>query len=181
MGVSLDGTGASGLTCRRVPAGDAADEQERHSGALPAAGPQRAAPADRQPGREGDPQLRPGGDRGPGRAGAAGVLDLPVLDPATAVSAAAAAEVEVLDSRRLGCGVDARAAVGTAGHGRGARLRLAGGWTPRRWSGSASRWSRSGRVSRARSWPIPGGSPSGSWWKAAAGSPTTPLFAPGRS
>ena len=46
-------------------------------------------------------QLRACGECGPGWAGAAGVLDLAV-DPAQAVAAAAGAEVEVLDARRLG-------------------------------------------------------------------------------
>src|SRR5512142_2950720 len=66
------------LACRRVLAGDAAAEQGRHRGVVPAAGAQRAAPGDRQSGREGDPQLRRRGPRGPGRAGPAGRVDLPV-------------------------------------------------------------------------------------------------------
>ncbi len=79
------------LTCRRVPAGDAAEEQGRHRGALPAAGAQRAASrSDRHPGREGDPQLRAGRQGGPGGAGPAGVVDLAVPGPGRARSAAAA-------------------------------------------------------------------------------------------
>ena len=67
-----------GLTCRRVPAGVPAAEQRRHRGVVPAAGAQRTAPADRQPGRQGDPQLRPGGPGGPGGTAAAGRLHQPV-------------------------------------------------------------------------------------------------------
>ena len=48
------------LRCRRVLAGDAADQPGRLGGELSAAGAQRAAPGQREPGREGDPQLRAG-------------------------------------------------------------------------------------------------------------------------
>src|SRR6266496_3970070 len=70
--------------------------------------------------------------------------------------------------RWTGCGS------GWASARRCARWRLAAGWTSTRWSGFASRWSRSGPASRARSWPAPAGSPSGSRWRAARGSPRTP-------
>jgi hypothetical protein len=81
LGASLDRCWISGLTGGHVPPGDAAHQPGRLGGVVSAAGAQRAPPADRQPDREGDPQLRPGGERRPGRVGPAGELDLPVPDP----------------------------------------------------------------------------------------------------
>jgi hypothetical protein len=49
------------LACRRVLARDAADQPGRLGGVVSAVGAQPAAPGQRQPGREGDPQLRAGG------------------------------------------------------------------------------------------------------------------------
>ena len=92
---------------RRVLAGDAADQPGRLGGELPAVGAQRAAPGQREPGREGDPQLRAGGQGRPGRAGPVGVVDLAVPDPGAGCDrdgrgAGTGGGVEVLDSRRLG-------------------------------------------------------------------------------
>ena len=71
------------LSCRRVLAGDAADQPGRLGGELSAAGAQRTAPGQWEPGREGDPQLRAGGQGRPGCAGPAGLVDLAVPDPGT--------------------------------------------------------------------------------------------------
>ena len=93
------------MGCRRVLTGDAADQPGRLGGELSAAGAQRAAPGQREPGREGDPQLRAGGPGRPGRAGPVGVVDLAVPDPGAGRGRdgrARGGEVEVLDSRRLG-------------------------------------------------------------------------------
>src|SRR5665811_559897 len=68
-GVSLDTGHDLVISCRHVPAGDAADEPGRVGGVLPAARAQRTAPGYGDPGGEGDPQLRPGRHRGPGRSG----------------------------------------------------------------------------------------------------------------
>ena len=68
-------------SCRRVLTGDAADQPGRLGGELSAVGAQRAAPGQREPGREGDPQLRAGGSGGPGGAGPARLIDLAVPEP----------------------------------------------------------------------------------------------------
>ena len=91
------------LSCRRVLAGDPADEPGRLGGVVSAVGAQRAAPGQRQPGREGDPQLRAGGQGRPGRAGPVGVIDLAVPHPGAGRRRGdGRGQVEVLDSRRLG-------------------------------------------------------------------------------
>ena len=109
------------LWCRCVPAGDASGRT----------GTARWCPicswrttnGTRSPGcpvGEGDPQLRAGRHGRPRRAGPAGVLDLAVPRPRSRpIAAAAGGEVEVLDSRRLGGGVDAGPAVGAARDRRG--------------------------------------------------------------
>jgi hypothetical protein len=60
-----------------------------------------STPADRELGRQGDPQLRgrPGRPRG---AGPAGGVDLPVVTPEQAAAAARGGEVEIVASRWLG-------------------------------------------------------------------------------
>ena len=123
------------LSCRRVLAGDPADEPGRLGGVVSAVGAQRAAPGQRQPGREGDPQLRAGGQGRPGRAGPVGVIDLAVPHPGAGRRRG--------DGRRTGRGprlpaagrgVDIGSAVGTARDrrrtatgGRRAPLRQRGG------------------------------------------------------
>jgi hypothetical protein len=96
------------------------------------------------------------------------------LTPEQALTAAAGAEVEVLDSRRLGGAwtldrVWERLGIGAAIRRVADRRRLDG----RPPNVCCSPWSRSARWSRARSWRGPGGSPSGSRSRAAPGSPTT--------
>ena len=91
------------LSCRRVLAGDPADEPGRLGGVVSAVGAQRAAPGQRQPGREGDPQLRQADKVD--RAGLARLVSSisRFLTPEQAAAAATAGgQVEVLDSRRLG-------------------------------------------------------------------------------
>ena len=106
----------------------------------------------------------------PGRAGPVGVVDLAVPDPgagrhrdATAGAGEPGGGVEVLDSRRLGAAwtldrIWERLGIGAAIRRVAAGRRLDG----ERSSGWCSHSSRSGRASRARSWPRPAGSPSGS-------------------
>src|SRR6266511_4877830 len=76
-GVSLDIAAGRVLGCRCVLAGGAAAEPGRVDGVVPAVGAQPAAPDHGCVDGEGDSQLRPGGEGGPGRAGPAGRLDLP--------------------------------------------------------------------------------------------------------
>jgi hypothetical protein len=97
------------------------------------------------------------------------------LTPEQALSAAAGAEVEILDSRHLGGAwrldrVWERLGIGTAIR----RVASVAGWTGWRWSGCCSRWSRSAPWSRAANWPRPTGSLTGSLSRDAPGSPTTP-------
>ena len=80
-GVSAGEAACDVVLCRYVPAGDAAEEQGRLGRVVSAARAQRAAPGHRLADREGDPQLRPGRDGGPGRVGPAGVVDLAVPRP----------------------------------------------------------------------------------------------------
>src|SRR5215472_3991046 len=121
------------LTCGHVPAGESADQRGRLGGGLPA--------ADRELGRQGDPQLRAGRPGRPRGAGPAGGVDLPVADPGASRgrSRRRSGEVEIVASRWLvahgrwiGCGS------GWARRGDPA----GGGWTPRWPSGSPSTSSR---------------------------------------
>jgi hypothetical protein len=81
-----------------------------------------STPADRELGRQGDPQLR-GPTRSPRGAGPAGGVDLPVVTPEQAAAAARGGEVEVVASRWLG----------RVGHGR--RIGCGSGWASARRSG----------------------------------------------
>ena len=91
------------FACRRVPAGDAADEQGRISRQLPPARTQRASPGDRLTGREGDSQLRQGGQGGSRGARACLVSSISrFLEPAEAVAATEGSEVEIVDARHFG-------------------------------------------------------------------------------
>ena len=172
LGVTLDWGGRDVLTCRGVLAGDAAEQPGWLGGALLAAGAQRAAPGLGQPGREGDPQLRAGGEGRPGRAGAAGQLDLPFPHPR-------GGRRRGLTARRW------RSWTPVAWEGRGrwsgsgkgsvsGRPRPAGGWTVRWSSGWCSPSSRSAPSNRVASSPARSGLPSGSRSRAALASPTTP-------
>src|SRR3954451_9948457 len=62
----------------RVPAGDATDQPGRLGGPLSGPGAQRTPSGDRQPGGQGDPQLRPGGQGRSRRPGPTGRVDLAV-------------------------------------------------------------------------------------------------------
>ena len=96
------------------------------------------------------------------------------LDPQQAIAAAHAGEIEVLDSRRFGGAwvldqLWERLGVGAALHRLAADRRLDADATER----MLSRWWRSGRWSRAASWPPPAGSVNGSRSPAAPGFPMT--------
>ena len=71
------------LSRRCVLTGDAKGQPGRLGGELSAAGAQRTAPGQREPGREGDPQLWAGGQGRPGCARPARHVDLAVPDPGT--------------------------------------------------------------------------------------------------
>ena len=152
------------LSCRRVLAGDAADQPGRLGGVLSAAGAQRAAPGQREPGREGDPQLRAGGQGRPGRAGPAGVVDLAVPDPgAGRAPPAGARRGRGAGLPPAGWGVDAGPDLGAARDRRRdppGRRRAAPGRRAGR-AGGVRAGRAAGPASRARSWPRPAGWPSG--------------------
>ena len=137
------------VVCRYVPAGDAAVQPGRLGGVVPAAGAQRTPPGDRQPGGEGDPQLRAGGEGGPGRAGAAGGLDLAVPDPAGGRGRGARRRGGDPGLPPVGWDVDAGPDLGTARDRRGdppggdrsaagRRGRRTGGVRPRRAAGAGT-------------------------------------------
>src|SRR3954468_6484178 len=107
------------LSCRRVPAGDTTDQPGRLGGPLPGPGIQRTPPGDRQPGGQGDPQLRPRRQGRPRGARPAGRLHLPL--PRTGAGGGRGRRDRGGDPRLppAGRGLDAGPALGTPGHRRG--------------------------------------------------------------
>jgi hypothetical protein len=139
-GVSAGEAPCSVVSCRYVPAGDAAKVQGRLGGVEPATRPQRAAPGHRRVDGEGDPQLRARRDRRPRRPDPSGVVDLAVPRPGAGCDGSRARRWRGGDPRlpprrrRL----DAGPVVATAGHLGGGPPRRRGPAPGRRHSGAGA-------------------------------------------